>query len=228
MTHVGLKRVGLVSLHTSPLATPGSGDAGGLNVYVVALAEQLAELGLDVELLTRAASPEHPETGHTSAGVPVRFLRAGPREPVPKDDLARHMYAFRDALRELPRFDLLHSHYWLSGAAALTVAEEQGIPHIQSLHTVAALKNLHLAPGDRPEPAERLWGEQRLVEDSAATISSTAEEKAAIVDAYGTDPGRVLVIPPGVDMRLFHPATGTPAPDARPPGAPPATPATPA
>ncbi|TQL55404.1 glycosyltransferase [Subtercola boreus] len=202
---MGLKRVGLVSLHTSPLETPGSGDAGGLNVYVVAVAEELARLGLEVELLTRAASPDHPETGYTAAGVPVRFLRAGPLEPVPKDELARHMYAFRDALRALPRFDLLHSHYWLSGAAALTVAEEQGIPHIQSLHTVAALKNEHLAPGDRPEPAERLWGEQRLVLESSVTLSSTAEERSAILRAYGAEPGRVLVVPPGVDTGLFHP-----------------------
>ncbi|RFA17218.1 hypothetical protein B7R21_00280 [Subtercola boreus] len=205
MTLVGLKRVGLVSLHTSPLATPGSGDAGGLNVYVVALAEQLAALGLEVELLTRAASPDHPETGYTDAGVPVRFLRAGPAEPVPKDDLARHMNAFRDALRALPQFDLLHSHYWLSGAGALMVAEEQGIPHIQSLHTVAALKNEHLAPGDRPEPNERLWAEQRLVQDSAATIASTLEEARAIVQAYDAENGRVKIVPPGVDTGLFHP-----------------------
>ncbi|PPF79716.1 glycosyltransferase family 1 protein [Subtercola sp. Z020] len=203
-----LKRVGLVSLHTSPLETPGSADAGGLNVYVVALAEQLAALGYEPELITRAASPEHPQTGYTEAGVPVRFLQAGPREPVPKADLARHMYAFRDALRELPRFDILHSHYWLSGAAALAVAEQQGVPHIQSLHTVAALKNAHLAPGDRPEPVERLWGEQRLVQESAFTISSTVEEKTAVVESYGADPDRVLVIPPGVDRSLFHPAQG--------------------
>jgi D-inositol-3-phosphate glycosyltransferase len=206
VTQVELKRVGLVSLHTSPLETPGSADAGGLNVYVVALAEQLAELGLEPELITRAASPDHPQTGYTDAGVPVRFLQAGPREPVPKDDLARHMYAFRDALRQLPHFDILHSHYWLSGAAALAVAEQQGIPHIQSLHTVAALKNAHLAPGDRPEPVERLWGEQRLVQESAFTIGSTVEEKSAVVESYGADPDRVLVIPPGVDRALFHPA----------------------
>ncbi|CAN5244075.1 D-inositol-3-phosphate glycosyltransferase [soil metagenome] len=203
---MSVNRVGLVSLHTSPLAAPGSADAGGMNVYVVALAEALSERGLEVELLTRSSSHDDPAIGHTPRGVPVRFLRAGPQEPLPKDDLARHLSAFRDALRALPAFDLLHSHYWLSGAAALAVAEEQGIPHIQSLHTVAALKNRNLAPGDRPETLERIRAEQRLVVDSRLTIASTGAERTAILSGYGADPRSVEVVPPGVDTALFHPA----------------------
>ncbi|GAA0990602.1 glycosyltransferase [Subtercola frigoramans] len=211
-----MKRIGLVSVHTSPLAPPGADDAGGMNVYVVALAEALADRGFDVELLTRSSNPLDPEIGHTPRGVPVRLLRAGPQQPVPKDDLARHMYAFRDALRALPAFDLLHSHYWVSGAAVLSVAEEQGIPHVQSLHTVAALKNLHLAPGDHPEPAERLWAEKRLVTDSQVTLASTEAERAAIITAYGVDPSLVEVVVPGVDTELFHPGpqgAGSSAPE---------------
>ncbi|QWT24647.1 glycosyltransferase [Subtercola sp. PAMC28395] len=202
---MSVHRVGLVALHTSPLAPPGSADAGGMNVYVVALAEALARRGLDVELLTRSSSPDDPQTGYTPNGIPVQFLRAGPQAAVAKDDLARHMFAFRDALRARPVFDLLHSHYWLSGAAALTVAEEQGIPHVQSLHTVAFLKNQNLAAGDHPEPQERLWAEQRLIGDSQLSIASTEAERDAIVTGYGATPSSVLVIPPGVDVKRFHP-----------------------
>ncbi|UFS61208.1 glycosyltransferase [Subtercola endophyticus] len=198
-------RVGLVSLHTSPLAAPGIGDAGGLNVYVVALAEALAERGVEVELLTRRTSPEQPEIQRTRAGVPVRFLDAGPPHELLKEDLPPIVGRFQSALAALPRFDVLHSHYWLSGLAALPVATMNHCPHIQSLHTVAALKNVERGADDRPEPQARLNAERLLVTRSAATIVSTPAERAAIEAEYGARPERMHVISPGVDTALFHP-----------------------
>ena len=201
-------RVAFVSLHTSPLAVPGTGDAGGLNVYTVALAEALAQLGQDVELLTRRTSDELPPVSFTAAGVPVRFLRAGPPHPVRKEELPAIVGRFQSELSELPRYDVLHSHYWLSGLAALPVATMQHAAHIQSLHTVAALKNIERAPGDEAEPEARLNSERLLVTRSAATIASTEAERRAILREYGARDDRVHTIAPGVDTALFHPESG--------------------
>ncbi|RFA23428.1 glycosyltransferase [Subtercola boreus] len=208
---MNLERIGLVSLHTSPLAAPGSGDAGGMNVYVVALGEAMHRAGYDVELLTRATSADQPPLDHTAGGVPVRFLVAGPLRAVPKRDLPAMVGRFQGALAEVPRFDVLHSHYWLSGLAALPVAAMGGIPHIQSLHTVAALKNARLAPGDPAEPTNRLNSERMLVTRSRGTIVSTAAERDSILADYQARPERVHVVAPGVDTTLFHPAPVPPA-----------------
>jgi D-inositol-3-phosphate glycosyltransferase len=205
-------RVALISLHTSPLSQPGSGDAGGMNVYLVGLAEALAEAGTEVELITRDAG-EGTADAHTPGGVPVRFVRAGPRAPVPKGELAALTPEFARSLAELPRFDVVHSHYWLSGLAGLEAAAAWRAPHILSLHTVAALKNQRLASGDRPEPAERLAGERMLVRASVRTVTATEAERRAVLDAAGPGLGgdRVVVVPPGVDPVLFHPRDGVPA-----------------
>ncbi len=198
-------RVALVSLHTSPLESPGTGDAGGMNVYLLGLAESLAARGYEVELLTRATTREAPALLHTPGGVAVRMLAAGPRASVAKSELPAVAAEFAHALLELEPFDLVHSHYWLSGLAGLTAAREWGVPHVLSLHTVAALKNARLAPGDAPEPAERLEGERMLVAGSALVVAATAAERAAIVDGYRAEPAQVAVVPPGVDTSLFRP-----------------------
>lgn len=199
-------RVALISLHTSPLARPGSGDAGGMNVYLVGIAEALAATGIEVELITRDAG-EGTGLERTAGGVPVRFLQAGPRASVPKGELSSLTAEFSRSLLELPRFDVVHSHYWLSGLAGLPAATAWGVPHILSLHTVAALKNQRLAPGDRAEPAERLRGERMLVRASARTVTATDAERRAVLAAADLDLGdeRVVVVPPGVDPVLFHP-----------------------
>jgi D-inositol-3-phosphate glycosyltransferase len=177
-----------------------------MNVYLVGIAEALARAGVEVELITRDAGEGAPDA-RTPGGVPVRFLRAGPLAPVPKGELPALAPEFARSLAELPRFHVVHSHYWLSGLAALPAARAWSAPHILSLHTVAALKNQRLASGDRPEPAERLGGERMLVRASARTVTATDAERLAVLDAAG--PGlrgdRVVVVSPGVDPELFHP-----------------------
>jgi D-inositol-3-phosphate glycosyltransferase len=203
---VPLRRLALVSLHTSPLEVPGSGDAGGMNVYLLALADAFAADGIDVEVLTRANRPgDHGRIERTAGGALVRYLTAGADETLAKESLPRIVPAFSSAMDALPPFDVVHSHYWLSGAAAEPVARAWGAPHVQSLHTVAALKNARLAPGDRPEPRARLDGERNLVRDSAATVAATESERSAILEAYEAESDRVVVIPPGVDTRVFRP-----------------------
>ncbi|TAJ48355.1 MAG: glycosyltransferase [Herbiconiux sp.] len=197
-------RVALVSLHTSPLEQPGSGDAGGMNVYLVGLAEALAASGVEVELLTRAVGGEHPDA-RTPGGVPVRALPAGPVGAVPKGRLTDLAPEFGRAMSQLPRFDVVHSHYWLSGLAALPVADAWGAPHVLSLHTLGALKNARLAPGDSAEPAARIEGERMLVRASALTVAATQAERNAIVEATDAGLEAVTVVPPGVDTSLFHP-----------------------
>ena len=200
-------RIGLVSMHTSPLDTPGRGDAGGMNVVVRALADELARAGHRVEVLTRAASVADLGRLETlDSGACVRFLAAGEPGALDKSELPGILGEFGRELRRLPRFDVLHSHYWLSGRAALPVARETAAAHVLSLHTVAVVKNARLAAGDTPEPQLRVDAERMLACRSDAVVTSTRSERDAVVAAYGARPERVDVVPPGVDTAVFRPA----------------------
>jgi D-inositol-3-phosphate glycosyltransferase len=181
-----------------------------MNVYLVGLADALAERGLQPELLTRASAAGAP-AGETPGGVPVRSLLAGSPEAVPKARLVTLTTDFGRAMTALPRFDLVHSHYWLSGVAALPVARGWGAPHLQSLHTVGAAKNESLAADDSPEPAERIDGERMLVNRSALTVAASQAERRAILQHYSPPVSRVVVVAPGVDRAIFHPAHRTPS-----------------
>ncbi|MDR0945217.1 MAG: glycosyltransferase [Bifidobacteriaceae bacterium] len=207
-----VRRVALISFHTSPTAVPGEGDAGGMNVYVASVAAALARHGVAVDVYTRddgagpAAEPIAP-------GVVVRRVQAGPRRAVPKARLAALAGQFAAELAKAERPDVVHSHYWLSGLAALGVTRQWGVPHVLSLHTVASLKISHLAPGDAPEPQERLEAERRLVAGSDLVVAATEAERLAILaDGRGrtVEPvaERVIVLPPGVDTQRFRPGPG--------------------
>ncbi|MDQ2848339.1 MAG: glycosyltransferase [Actinomycetota bacterium] len=204
-------RVALVSMHTSPAAVPGAGDAGGMNVYLDALAGRLVGEGFAVDLLTRRTDPQQPEVEVLTSGARLVHLDAGPADEVAKSDLANHLAEFAAAIAELGCYDVVHSHYWLSGIAGLAVARACGAPHVLSLHTVAAMKNATLPAGDDPEPERRIRWERELVLQSALTIAATATEAQAIRQFYHADPQRVAVVTPGVDRDLFTPG-------GRPPG----------
>lgn len=201
----------MVALHTSPRLRPGTGDAGGLNVYVAQTALELARRGTAVDVYTRLTQEVDPGVGPAplEAGLPalVHHLPAGPPE-LAKDDLPAHLTEFGDALRErlaAAPADVLHTHYWLSGAAALPTARGLGIPLVHTMHTMARVKNASLAPGDRPEPQVRVDGEAALVAGADALVANTDEEARALVDLYGAAPDRVRVVHPGVDLRTFRP-----------------------
>jgi D-inositol-3-phosphate glycosyltransferase len=208
MTH-RVQRIAMVSMHTSPADTPGSGDAGGMNVAMLALARGLAHRGVEVDLVTRAIA----EPGETpiADGVTLRTVAAGPRGPMAKSDLAEVADEFGEAVallagRTTSRYDLLHSHYWLSGLATLPVALELGLPLVQSFHTLAAMKNRLLAPGDVPEPERRLRSETFLAMQADAIVAGSAAEVSSLIDDVRAPADRLWVIPPGVDTELFTPA----------------------
>ncbi len=149
-------RIGLVSLHTSPGDEPGSGEVGGMNVVVRHQAEALADRGHHVEIITRRSDPTQPDSVSLVPGVCLRFLSAGPAQPVPKGEHDAFIEPFRRGLEALGPYDVLHSHHWFSGAAALPVARERGVPHVQSFHSIAADSDTPLSEGERPSrPAAR-------------------------------------------------------------------------
>lgn len=204
-------RVATISLHTSPLDQPGTGDAGGLNVYVVEVAKRLAERGVAVDVFTRATRPDQPPLVELVPGVSVRHVPAGPYGRVDKNVLARHLCPFifgvlRAEAQGAPgHYDLVHGHYWLSGRAGLAAARRWGVPMVQSMHTMARVKNDLLAEGDAPEPELRVRGEDQLVRQADHLVANTADEARQLIDYYGADPRRISTVLPGVDLDAFTP-----------------------
>lgn len=200
----------MLSAHTSPLEQPGTGDAGGMNVYVLELSRRLAERGVAVEVFTRATSRHQPPVVEAAPGVNVHHVPAGPFEGLTKDDLPSQLCGFvRDVLRvdaehEPGWFDLVHSHYWLSGQVGTVAAERWGVPLVHSMHTMGKVKNARLAAGDRAEPAGRIAGEQEIVRLADRLIANTEEERRELVELYDASPSRVDVVHPGVDLDVFR------------------------
>ncbi len=208
------RRIATISLHTSPLDQPGTGDAGGLNVYVVEVSKRLAERGIEVEIFTRAVCPDTPPTVELVPGVLVRNVVAGPFEELDKNALPAQICPFTfgvlrtEAAYAPGRYDLLHAHYWLSGQVAAVAAERWGVPLVQSMHTLGKVKNQALAAGDCAESAERIQGEISVVMAADRLVANTAEEARQLIDLYGADPWRVDTVNPGVDLSVFQPASG--------------------
>lgn len=199
-------RVALISLHTDPFAEPGSGDVGGMNVVVRHTAEQLAHLGVDVEVLTRRSSPGQPDVRERAPRLTVRYLAAGPATPLAKGDHEAVIPAFAECLELLGPYDLVHSHHWFSGAAALPWARDRGIPHLQSFHSVAAPAHTPLTAGERPESPGRLAGERMVATHSDLIIAVSEAEAATAVERLGASHARIVVVHPGVDPDVFTPA----------------------
>jgi len=212
-----VRRVAMLSVHTSPLDQPGTGDAGGLNVYVVEVSKRLAQRGIEVEIFTRMTDGALPIQSEMVPGVHVRNVIAGPFEGLRKEDLPGQLCAFAqgvmraEAARPEGWYDLVHSHYWLSGQVGWLAADRWQVPLVHSMHTMARVKNSLLAEGDAPEPPGREIGEAQVVEAADRLVANTQGEAGELVDLYGADPGKVRVVPPGVDLGLFTPGDGAAA-----------------
>jgi D-inositol-3-phosphate glycosyltransferase len=213
-----VRRVGLLSVHTSPLDQPGTGDGGGLNVYVSEVAQRLAERGVEVDVYTRRSDPDTPAAVPLADGVTVHQLTAGPPTPIAKDEVATHLCAFVLALQRHPtaaRHDLLHAHYWLSGWVGRRIARRWNVPLVQTFHTLGALKNATLAPGDLPESPLRLAAEERIARDADRILVLTCGEARLLHRTYGLSGAKLTVVPAGVDLSRFSPpspgATSTPS-----------------
>jgi len=194
----------MVSLHTSPVAQPGAGDAGGMNVSILNLAERLARRGVTVDLLTRAVG--EPTQRTLFDGVTLHELVSGPRGELSREQAADAADEFGEGVAALAgrpgsRYDIIHANYWLSGLATLPVALELGLPFVQSFHTLAAMKNV---TGSR-EPERRVRTEMYLANQASAIVAGSAAEATALIELAGAPAERIWVVPPGVDVDHFSP-----------------------
>jgi D-inositol-3-phosphate glycosyltransferase len=201
--------VAMLSVHTSPLDTPGrTRDAGGMNVYIHQLARELGYSKNTIDIFTRLTNEYSPRIVQLTPNVRVIHIKAGPTAPIHKHDLHQYMPAFAQRIDEFQhsektRYDLLHSHYWLSGVAAMQLAQRWDVPHITMFHTLGHLKQL--ANPYESEPSIRLEMERRLIQQANRIIASTSDERIQIIRHCGATPGQVRVIPCGVDLKLFMP-----------------------
>ncbi|MDX6197013.1 MAG: D-inositol-3-phosphate glycosyltransferase [Actinomycetota bacterium] len=205
------RRIAVLSVHTSPLEQPGTGDAGGMNVYVVETAKRLAERGVQVEVFTRATSSDLAPIVELAPGVTVRHVTAGPFEGLSKEDLPAQLCALTsgvlrtEAQHEPGWYDVVHSHYWLSGQVGWLASERWGTPLVHTAHTLAKVKNLALAEGDDPEPLRRVVGEEQVIAAADRLVANTADEARQLVELYDADAQRVVTVAPGVDLEHFRP-----------------------
>jgi D-inositol-3-phosphate glycosyltransferase len=182
-----------------------------MNVYVLQTALHLAARGVEVEIFTRATSSADQPAVAVAPGVLVRNVVAGPFEGLDKYDLPTQLCAFTagvlraEANHEPGHYDLVHSHYWLSGQVGWLARDRWAVPLVHTAHTLAAVKNASLAVGDIPEPPLRSVGEQQVVDEADRLIVNTEAEARQLVSLHNADPGRIDVVHPGVDLKTFTP-----------------------
>ena len=200
-------RIATVMVHTSPLEQPGIGDAGGMNIYVLESAQRMAAMGVGVDIFTRRTDPDAPDIVEISPGVRVRHFDCG-HGTLTKEQLPIHISGLSQEFSRIMRtenYDVIHSHYWLSGKVAMPAAKELEIPLVHTMHTMARVKNLNLAEGESPEPMIRVQGETQVVAAASALIANTDAEAASLVSLYDACPDTVHVVTPGVDLFTFTP-----------------------
>lgn len=200
----------MISMHTSPLQQPGSGDAGGMNVYVLNIARELAEQGIDVDVYTRATRPSQGEIVQVSEHLRVINIVAGPYEGLAKEELPTQLAAFAGGILVFARchhleYDLVHSHYWLSGQVGWLLRDVWRVPLVHTAHTLAAVKNAHRADHDTMESEARRICEQQIVDNADLLVVNTHEEIKDLISHYDADPDRISVVAPGVNVKLFNP-----------------------
>jgi D-inositol-3-phosphate glycosyltransferase len=206
-----IRRVAMLSVHTCPLATLGGKETGGMNVYVRDLSRELGRRGIAVDCFTRSQNPRVPRVS-TELGPNGRVIHlpAGPEAPYDKNRIPDHLPEFvrgvlAFARREGLRYDVLHSHYWLSGLAARELRCAWGTPVVQMFHTLGQMKNSVASSPLEWEPERRIEGEAEVVAFADRLVAATPLERAQLVWLYGADIGKTVVVPCGVDLDLFRP-----------------------
>lgn len=199
-----MQRLAILTYHTSPLVQPGSGDGGGMNVYVRELASALAQAGVACDVYTRATDPSDPDDVDVEPGVRVRHVAAGPPALLPRGELPEHLDEFGDGVAARlgeSRPAVLHSNYWLSGLVGHRLKHELDLPLVSTFHTLARVK----ADVDIHEPAGRAEAEAMVIGCSDAICVSCSDEALQMRSLYGADPARIEVAPPGVLHAFFSP-----------------------
>ena len=204
----GPLRVAVLCMHTSPLAQPGIGDVGGMNVYVRELTSSLARAGVECDVYTRADDPSVPTTVCVEPGFRVHHVQAGPVAPVEKEALWALVEPFAHAVAAHLsangiRPDVLHANYWLSGEAGHRLKHRLDIPLVSTFHTLARVKTA----GNDPEPEERAAAEQLIIGCSDLVFASCSVERDQLVHLYGADPDLVMEVPLGINRAFFSPGS---------------------
>ncbi|MCZ7527652.1 MAG: glycosyltransferase [Acidimicrobiia bacterium] len=201
------RRLTILSLHTSPLAQPGTGDGGGMNVYVRALASALARAGITCEVVTRAERPDQQPMVTVEPGFRVVHVPVGPPEPLAKHELSDLVDEAAEAtlaslLTSQGGCDALHANYWISGAVGHVLKHELDLPLVATFHTLARVK---AEAGVDDDPEHRTRAEGEVIGCADLLLASTDGEREQLVDLYGADRGRIETVAPGVDHEVFHP-----------------------
>ncbi|HAF61427.1 MAG TPA: glycosyltransferase family 1 protein [Anaerolineaceae bacterium] len=203
--------IALISYHTCPLATLGGKDTGGMNVYVRDLTRYLGEIGIHADVFTRSQDEHVPHVLHDLGfGNRIVHIPAGPETPLPKEELYKYVDVFTDNIIEFATsknitYDLIHSHYWLSGLAALKLREKWNVPILQMFHTLAHLKNqIARSPAERESPL-RLASEKKVIAEVDRIIAATEIEKDQLLEYYNASSQKINIVPPGVDLTRFYP-----------------------
>lgn len=205
---MSVRRLAVLSVHTSPLAQPGAGDGGGMNVYVRALASALARAGVECDVLTRRDHPGQPSVVEIEPGFRVVHLAAGPPQSVPKHELIDLIEPLAAATlehqhREDLRYDAIHANYWISGALGHRLKHELDVPLVATFHTLARVK---ADAGVDDDPAQRARVEQETIACTDLMLASTEDEREQLVGLYGAERDRIEIVPPGVDHEIFFSA----------------------
>jgi D-inositol-3-phosphate glycosyltransferase len=200
-----VRSLAVLSMHTSPLAQPGTGDGGGMNVYVRELSSALARAGVSCDVYTRAVAPDQPAVVHVEPGLRVHHVPAGPLAPVAKELLPAlvddYIEAVIDRLRDGYPPDAIHANYWLSGVAGHHIKHELDLPLVSTFHTLDRVK----AEVDEAESELRAEAEARTIDCSDGLLASCTEEAKQLVRLYDADPARIEIVAPGVDHAFFAP-----------------------
>ena len=207
-----VRRVAMLSVHTCPLALLGGKKTGGMNVYVRDFGRELGCFGIQVDVFTRSQDDCQPRIKHElGPGGRVIHVPAGPEKPIPVAEVGNYLDEFTDGVlafaeAEGIHYDLIHSHYWLSGLVAEQL--QQSWPHapiVHMFHTLGYMKNLIAQDASERAPQARLDGEARVMQIADRLIAATPAEEQQLIDYYGADPAKIRVLAPGVDLSRFHP-----------------------
>ena len=206
-----IRRVAMLSVHTCPLATLGGKETGGMNVYVRDLSRELDRRGIAVDCFTRSQNPDIPRIS-TRLGLNARVIHvpAGPEAPYDKNEIANHLPRFVHgvldfAQRQRVTYDVIHSHYWLSGLVARDLRHAWDTPIVHMFHTLGQMKNSVASSPQEWETEQRIEGEAEVMALADRLVAATPLERAQMVWLYGADAKKISVVPCGVDLNLFHP-----------------------
>jgi len=205
-------RIAMLSYHTCPLAILGGKDTGGMNVYVRDLTRELGRMGIHVDVFTRSQDEHVPHVIHELGyGNRVVHVTAGPEFPVPKQNLPDYIPEFVEGIKAFAaekgiQYDLIHSHYWMSGLAAESLSDAWGgTPIVHMFHTLGEMKNRIARTDEERESAERIAGEKRILARADRIVVATLAEQTQLRFLYKANDRKLDIIPPGVDTSHFYP-----------------------